>query len=77
MSQKNSSSDSAPVVYTVATFCAAHSISRTHLYMLDKAGRGPRRMKVGRRVLISAEAAAEWRTSMEVRTAPVSWRPAK
>lgn len=54
-----------PLVFTVATFCSAHQISRTHLYTLDKSGNGPRRMKVGRRVLISAEAARDWREQME------------
>jgi hypothetical protein len=65
---------SVPVVYTLAAFCAAHHIGRTHLYMLDKAGRGPRRMKVGRRVLITAEAASEWRRSMEARATRPQWR---
>lgn len=53
------------LVFTVNSFCEAHCISRTHLYSLDKAGQGPRRMKVGRRVLISAEAARDWRAEME------------
>lgn len=57
--------DSRPAVYTVASFCATHHISRTHLHTLEKGGNGPRRMKVGSRVLISAEAAAEWRKAME------------
>lgn len=51
--------------YTIAQFCDAHSISRTHLHNMCKAGKGPRMMKLGRRVLISSEAAAEWRRQME------------
>lgn len=52
--------------YTVAQFCADHNISRTHFYKLIKDGKGPRLMKkLGRRVLISAEAAADWRREME------------
>ncbi len=51
--------------YTVAQFCADHNISRTHFYQLTKDGKGPRLMKLGRRVLISAEAAADWRRQME------------
>lgn len=54
-----------PLVFTVNSFCEAHCISRTHLYALEKAGCGPRRMKVGRRVLITAEAARAWRAQME------------
>lgn len=51
--------------YTVAQFCADHNISRTHFYALLKDGRGPRLMKLGRRVLISAEAASDWRHDAE------------
>ena len=52
--------------YTIAEFCAEHRVSRTHLYMMVKAGKGPRLMKLGRRVLISVEAAADWRRAVEV-----------
>ena len=58
----------APAVYTIAAFCDAHKISRTHLHSLTKSGRGPRLMRAGRRVLISPEAAAEWRRSLECDT---------
>lgn len=54
---------------TIAQFCAAHNISRTHFYELIKQGKGPRQMKVGRRTLVSAEAAADWRRAMEAATA--------
>lgn len=57
-----------PATYTVASFCEAHNISRSYLYLLWTEGRGPRRTKVGRRTLISGEAAAEWRRRMEVET---------
>lgn len=53
---------------TIPQFCDAHNISRTHLYELIKQGKGPRLMKVGRRTLISTEAAADWRQAMEVAT---------
>lgn len=59
---------------TIPDFCTAHNISRTHLYELIKAGKGPRLMKLGRRVLISAEAAAEWRKRIEEETSgPSFW----
>ena len=54
---------------TIEQFCDAHHISRTHLHNMTKAGKGPRVMRLGRRVLISAEAAAEWRRSLEQETA--------
>lgn len=55
--------------YTIAEFCEEHRVSRTHLYMMVKAGKGPRLMKLGRRVLISVEAAADWRRAVEAETA--------
>ena len=55
--------------YTIAEFCAAHRISRTHLHNLMKLGQGPRIMRLGRRVLISPEAASEWRHDLEQTTA--------
>lgn len=55
--------------YTIAQFCDEHCISRTHLHHLTKAGKGPRLMKLGRRILISAEAAADWRREVESATA--------
>jgi predicted DNA-binding transcriptional regulator AlpA len=53
---------------TIPQFCDAHNISRTHFYELIKQGKAPRRMKVGRRTLISAEAACDWRRAMEADT---------
>ena len=42
-----------------------HGISRAHFYNLSKSGAAPITMRVGRRTLISTEAAAEWRRRME------------
>lgn len=55
--------------YSPAQFCAEHGFARTTLYALFKEGRGPRTFKVGRRTLISAEAASDWRKRMENETA--------
>ena len=41
---------------------------RDSLHNMCKVGKGPRMMKLGRRVLISAEAAAEWRRQLEAET---------
>jgi hypothetical protein len=46
-------------------FCSRHGISRSSYYLLKKAGIAPRLMQVGDRVLISREAAAEWRRERE------------
>jgi hypothetical protein len=49
------------MAYSVDSFCAAHNISRAYFYILCQRGEGPAVMKLGRRVLISKEAAAAWR----------------
>lgn len=51
--------------HTVAEFCLAYRISRAFLYALWKRGMGPGVMRVGRRTLISVDAAEAWRLSLE------------
>jgi predicted DNA-binding transcriptional regulator AlpA len=51
--------------YNVIEFCTRHGISRSAFYNSLKAGQGPRLMKVGTRVLISKEAAEQWRRERE------------
>jgi hypothetical protein len=51
--------------FSIKEFCELHTISRSFFYLLREKGEATRLMKVGRRTLISAEAAAEWRKSME------------
>jgi hypothetical protein len=51
--------------YTIKQFCAAHSISRAHLYNLLRIKQGPSLMRVGKRVLITCEAAQLWRGQMQ------------
>ena len=59
--------------YTVQEFCAAHGgISKVFFYKLLKDGKGPRLMRVGRRTLVTTEAAADWRKQMEMDSNP-SW----
>ena len=53
------------LAFSIPEFCRRHGISRAHFYNLSKSGDGPAVMRVGRRTLISAEAAAEWRRRME------------
>lgn len=50
--------------FSVSEFCTAHGFSRALFYLLLKDGRAPAIMRVGRRTLISAEAAAAWRERM-------------
>lgn len=67
-SKTEQSSFPSPVAFTVSQFCKAHGISRGLFYLLLKDGRAPTTMCIGRRRLISAESAHEWRKSMEEKT---------
>jgi predicted DNA-binding transcriptional regulator AlpA len=58
---------------SILDFCKEHAISRAHFYNLVKRGLAPRTLRVGRRRLVSDEAAAEWRRMME---APAASGPA-
>jgi predicted DNA-binding transcriptional regulator AlpA len=51
--------------FTIPEFCDDNRISRTSFYRLLATGRAPKTMMVGHRRLISREAAAEWRRTME------------
>jgi hypothetical protein len=55
----------ARAAFTVREFCEAHRISQAKYYEMKKEGWGPVEMEVGRRRLISFEAAAEWRRKRE------------
>lgn len=57
-------------VLTIAQFCDEHQISRAFFNVLKQRGEAPDFIKVGRRVLISTTAAAEWRQRLTVRSAP-------
>jgi predicted DNA-binding transcriptional regulator AlpA len=50
---------------SVLSFCKAHRISVSTFYNLMKRGEGPIVMKVGKRTLVSYEAAEAWRRRME------------
>ena len=59
----------APAVFTIPEFCAAHRLSRSKLYQLWAAGAGPRKMSIGTKILITVEAAADWRREREATSA--------
>jgi len=59
----------APAVFTIPEFCAAHRLSRSKLYQLWAAGVGPRKMCIGTKILITVEAAADWRREREAASA--------
>jgi hypothetical protein len=51
--------------YSILEFCRRHGISHGTYYNLKKSGLGPREAHVLRRILISKEAAADWRRARE------------
>lgn len=51
--------------YTIFDFCQSHGISRAYFYLLLREGRAPKTFKLGRRRLVSREAALAWRQRME------------
>jgi excisionase family DNA binding protein len=51
--------------YSISEFCARHGISVQLFYKLKQQGLMPATFNVGTRVLISREAAAEWRRARE------------
>ena len=58
-------------VYSVEEFLTAYGLSRTLFYSLIKKKQAPKMMHVGRRRLISIEAAEEWRKKMENSPPPI------
>jgi hypothetical protein len=54
------------LAYSIPEFCKAHNISVAHYYVLKQRGLGPVEMQLGRRRLISREAAVAWRAARSV-----------
>ena len=55
-----------PQAQSVSEFCKANGISMSFFYKLQRQNQGPRLMKIGRRTLITTEAAHDWRERMTV-----------
>jgi hypothetical protein len=55
----------ARAAYSISEFCAMVDISVSMYGKLRREGLTPREMRLGRRVLISSEALAQWRTERE------------
>jgi hypothetical protein len=51
--------------YSIPEFCRRHNISTGTYYNLRNLGRGPREARAMNRVLITKEAAADWRRECE------------
>ena len=52
------------MAYTIDEFCEAHKISRSLFYKLPECDR-PKVVRLGRRRIITMEAAADWRERLE------------
>jgi excisionase family DNA binding protein len=50
---------------TIEEFCARNRISKQFYYKLRAKGQAPTEMRLGTRVLISKEAAEEWRRRLQ------------
>jgi hypothetical protein len=56
--------------FSIPEFCLRNSISSALFFKLAREGRGPRVMRVGRRTLITKEAAVAWRRTLEAASGP-------
>jgi hypothetical protein len=63
--RKPVSADSNTLAMSISEFARLHGISQDQYFKMAREKWGPATMKVGKRTLISAEAAAEWRRKME------------
>ncbi len=50
---------------TIRQFCVSHNVSPSGYYVLKKRGLNPVEIRLGRKILISAEASKDWRARME------------
>lgn len=53
------------IAYTISEFCQISKTSRAKLYQLWSEGKGPKKFKIGRRVLISDDAIRSWIKQLE------------
>ena len=58
-----------PQSHTIKSFCEAERISRSMLYQLWSAGKGPKFYNIGSTRRISEEARVEWRRALEAEAA--------
>jgi hypothetical protein len=52
--------------YSIREFCEAHRLSESMYYKLREAGLGPREARALKKVIITFEAAADWRREREI-----------
>jgi predicted DNA-binding transcriptional regulator AlpA len=64
-SQQQKQKASPRLALTIDEFCKAFGISRSLYYILRRQGLGPREMRFGSHIVISMEAADQWRQEHE------------
>jgi hypothetical protein len=60
---------------SIAEFCEAFGISIRTYFKLREGGKGPREMRLGRRVLIAVESALAWAREREAASARLHRQP--
>jgi predicted DNA-binding transcriptional regulator AlpA len=55
--------------FSIPEFCRRHGFSRGTFYNLKKLGQGPRETHIGKRIIITREAAAVWLRKQEQKSA--------
>ncbi len=59
-------SDDEKDAFSILEFCSRHGLSSGLYYILKRKGLGPREFRVQSRILISKEAASDWRRAREL-----------
>ena len=56
-------------LYTIEIFCERNRMSEAMYFKLKRQGKAPREMKIGKKILITPEAEADWRREREAESA--------
>ncbi|MGC2048293.1 MAG: hypothetical protein WA635_06760 [Gallionella sp.] len=54
--------------YSISDFCKAYGFSRATFYNLQKSGQAPDTLKIGKRPIITIEAADRWQKKLEAQS---------
>jgi hypothetical protein len=67
MSHQSDSAERPEPVYSIKEWCVLRRISEPYFFKLQKAGKGPRVIHVGRRTLVTGSADQSWLKGLEAR----------
>jgi hypothetical protein len=54
--------------FSILEFCSRHGLSTGLYYILKRKGKGPRELRIQGRILVTKEAASDWRRARELET---------